>query len=164
MSTACSTRRDRVAVAAQGGRLLGQHLRDDGLEGAAGEGRLAGQHLVGHGTERVHIAPGADVALAHRLLGRHVGRRAEGHAGLGHATAAGLLHGERDAEVGDEGRAVLQQDVLRLDVAVDDALAVGVVEGRGDFLGEADGVVDGELLLARRAGRGGIRPSTKGMT
>ena len=120
-------------------------------------GRLAGEHLVGHGAERVDVAARADVALAHRLLGAHVGGRAERHAGLGHAAAAGLLHGEGDAEVGDEGAAVVQEDVLGLDVAVDDALAVGVVEGAGDFRGDADGVVDGELLLAGRGGRGATR-------
>ena len=43
--------------------------------------------------------------------------------------AAGLLHGEGDAEVGDEGLAILQQDVLGLDVAVDDAALVGELEG-----------------------------------
>ena len=44
--------------------------------------------------------------------------------------------------------AVLQQDVLGLDVAMDDAAPVGVVERGGDFRREADGVVDGQLLLA----------------
>ncbi len=36
----------------------------------------------------------------------------------------------RDAEVGDQRLTVLQQDVLRLDVAVNDALLVRVVERR----------------------------------
>ena len=58
---------------------------------------------------------------------------------------------ERDAEVGDQGLAVLQQDVLGLDVAVDDAALVGEVEGGGDFLRQADGVLDRELLLAGEA-------------
>ena len=69
-----------------------------------------------------------------------------------------LLRGEGDAEVGDQRAAVVQQDVLRLDVAMDDAVAVGVVEGAGDLGGDAHGVGDGELLLARRAGRAGTRP------
>ena len=42
--------------------------------------------------------------------------------------AARLLHGERDAEVGEHRLAFLEQDVLRLDVAMHDALAVRVVE------------------------------------
>ena len=45
-------------------------------------------------------------------------------------------------------RAVVQQDVLGLDVAVDHAVAVGVVERVGDLGGDADRVGDGELLLA----------------
>ncbi len=59
--------------------------------------------------------------------------------------AAGLLHGERDAEVGDQGLAVLQEDVLGLDVAVDDAALVGELERGGDFLGQADRIVDWEV-------------------
>ena len=115
--------RHRGALGAERRRRLRQHLGDDGLRDGAGEGRLAGEHLVGHGAERVDVAPRVDVALAHRLLGGHVGGRAERHAGLGHATAAGLLHGEGDAEVGDQRLAILQEDVLGLDVAMDDAAA-----------------------------------------
>ena len=140
--------RHRLAAEDDGGGLLGHHLGNDGLRGGAAEGRLPGEHLVGDGAQGIHVAASADLALAHRLFGGHVARRAERHAGLGHAAAAGLLHGEGDAEVGDEGLAVVQQDVVGLDVAVDDAVAVGVVECAGDFLGETDGVVDGELFLA----------------
>ena len=68
-----------------------------------GERRLADEHLVRDRAERVDVAARVIVAFAHRLLGRHVLRRAEREAGLRHARAAGLLHGERDAEVGDEG-------------------------------------------------------------
>ena len=75
-------------------------------------------------------------------------RRAEAHAGLGHAGAAAFADGERDAEVGHQRRAVVQQDVLGLDVAVDDAVPVGVVERGGDLGGDPDGVGDRELLLA----------------
>ena len=42
-----------------------------------------------------------DAALARRLLGRHVLRRAERQARLREPIAAGFVHGERDAEVGD---------------------------------------------------------------
>ena len=59
-----------------------------------------------------------------------------------------VAHGQRDAEVGHQRVAVVQQDVLRLDVAVDDAVAVGVVERVGHFGGDADRVVHRQLLLA----------------
>ena len=54
----------------------------------------------------------------------------------------------RDAEVGDDGVAALEQDVLRLDVAVDDAVGVGVAQRVGDLAGDLERVVDGELLFA----------------
>ena len=72
----------------------------------------------------------------------------ERHAGLGHPAPAGLAGREGDAEVGDQGLAVVQQDVLGLDVAVDHAVAVGVVERRGHFGRDPDRVGDRELLLA----------------
>ena len=42
----------------------------------------------------------------------------------------------------------LQQDVLRLDVAVNDAFRMRVAEGIGHFTGNAHGVVDWQLLFA----------------
>src|SRR5205807_9770291 len=78
----------------------------------------------------------------------HVAGRAEGVFEVGHAAV-----GPRDAgqaEVGQHGRQVVplrggsvrldgQQDVARLDVAVDDVAGVGVVDGLGDQLDEAGG-------------------------
>ena len=72
--------------------------------------------------------------------------------------------GERDAEVGHQGRAVLQQDVLRLDVAVDHALAVGVVERGGDLAREPERLLHRQLPVAAAGARAAIRPATKGMT
>ena len=60
--------------------------------------------------------------------------------------------------------AVVEQDVLRLDVAMDDAVPVGVVERVGDLAAMRTASAIGELRLARRAGRGAISPSTKGIT
>ena len=54
---------------------------------------------------------------------------------------------ERDAEVGDERATLLQQDVLRLDVAMDDAVALRVVEGVATSLATGRRR-DRELLLA----------------
>ena len=131
VSTAAATRAARSAAGWYRLRRLGQHLRDDRLRGRSGERRLAGEHLVEHAAQGVDVGAGGDLALAHRLLGAHVVRRAERHAGLGHPVPAGLAGGERDAEVGHQRAPVVQQDVLRLDVAVDHAVPVGVVERVG---------------------------------
>jgi hypothetical protein len=65
--------------------------------------------------------------------------------------AAGLLHGERDAEVGDQRLPIVQQDVLGLDVAVDHALAMCVVERAGHLAGDAHRVGDRQLTFALEA-------------
>ena len=69
------------------------------------------------------------------------------HAGLGELLAAGLAHRPGDAEIGHQGVTAEQQDVLGLDVAVDDAALVGVLQRLGRLAGELERVVDGELLL-----------------
>ena len=136
-----------VPLAGQGARMFRDHPRHDGLCGRAGEWRIAGEHLVQHAAQRVDIASGGDLPLAHRLFRAHVVGRAEGHASLGHPGAGGA-HRQRNAEVGHEGRAVVQQDVLGLDVPVDDAMAVGVVERRRRLGRDPQGVGHRELLLA----------------
>ena len=109
-------------------------LGDDGLGGGAGEGRLPGQHLVQDAGQAVEIGAAVHVGVAGRLLRAHVGRRAHDHAGLGErAVAAQRL---ADAEVGHQGRAFVEQDVLGLDVAVDHVVAVGVVQRGGDLAGD----------------------------
>ena len=50
--------------------------------------------------------------------------------GLRQPISAGFLHGERDAEVGDDRPAALEQNVFRLDVAMDDAALVRVRRAR----------------------------------
>ena len=61
---------------------------------------------------------------------------------------ASLRHGERDSEVGDEGLAFLEEDVLRLEIAMDHVMPVRIIERARDRRRYADGLVDRELLLA----------------
>src|SRR5437762_1109546 len=65
--------------------------------------------------------------------------------------SACLRDGERDPEVGDEGLSLLEENVLRLEIAMDDVMPVRVVEGAGDRCRYADRLLDGELLLAIEA-------------
>ena len=108
--------------------LVERVARDDRLRRRPRERRLSGDHLVQHAAQAVDVAPAVDSRIGHRLLGTHVRRRAERDAGARELGAAALGDRARDAEIGDERLAVLQQDVLRLDVAVNDALLVRVVE------------------------------------
>ena len=96
------------------------------------ERRLARQHLVHHAAERVEIAAPVDRSPA-ALLGAHVRRRAGPERGLAPGGRPGRVERAGDAEIGDDRLAVLEQDVLGLDVPVDDAAAVGVVERAGDL-------------------------------
>src|SRR5436190_3422256 len=64
---------------------------------------------------------------------------------------AGLRHGEGDAEVGDERLTFLEEDVLRFEIAMDDAMAVRVVQGAGDRRRYAERFSYRQLLLAVEA-------------
>ena len=127
---------------------LRHELGNHGLRVRAGDGRLAREHLVQHCGEGIDVAPCIDAAVARGLLGTHVLRCAERKSGLRKAVAAGLLHGQRDAEVGEHGLAFLDEDVLRLDVAVDEALAVRIVERTRHLLRDGDGFVEAKLVFA----------------
>ena len=115
-------------------------------------GRLAGEHLVGHRGERIDVAPAVDDPVAGGLLRAHVLRGAEREPGLGDPVAAGLAHRERDAEVGHHRLAVLEEDVLGLEIPVDHAVPVRVIERVGAGDGDAEGVVHRELLLPLEPG------------
>ena len=102
--------------------------------GVGGERHLTGDRLDQRQGQRVDVGLAVD-GLAPGLLGRGVAGRAEHDAGgLGPRR---LGEGPGQAEVGDAQPAVLaEQEVGGLDVAVDEAPAVGVVEAAGRL--EAD--------------------------
>ena len=96
------------------------------------EGWAQGEALEERGAERVHVgAPVDELALGRELFRRHVGRGADEVPRPGQRRELGLaVHGEPEVE--DHRRAVRRDhDVPGLDVAVDDPLAVGHVEGAG---------------------------------
>ena len=112
---------------------------------AAANGR-SGQQLVEHHAEREDVAARVE-RLARGLLRRHVGDRADDHAGprvrADHARVSRRRRAGFEqlgqAEVGELGVAVLRdEDVVGLDVAVQDA---GGVRGR-QAVGDADEQVD----------------------
>ena len=93
-----------------------------------GEGELARRHLEQGDPDRIEIAAGVDGSLARGLLGGHVRRRAHHRARLG--IPAADFRGELgDAEVHQLHHVATaglldQEDVVRLEVAVDDAAIV----------------------------------------
>ncbi len=124
-------------------------LVHDALDRRPGERRLPRQHLVEHAPQRVQVAPPVEVPFSRSLLRTHVLHGVPTAIPVSVSLlAAGRADRPGDAEVGHHGVAALQQDVLRLDVAVNDAVAVGVAQRVGYLTGDLQRVVDGELFLA----------------
>ena len=99
---------------------------------AAPEGTVPGQHFPEHHSEREDVGPAVDRLAAH-LFRAHVSDGPGDHTGLGQEGAPrGLLLGRRgdrgllgQSEVEDPGETGgVQDDVLRLDVAMDDPFVV----------------------------------------
>jgi hypothetical protein len=81
-----------------------------------------------------------------------VGRRAQGHSVPGEALVA-LLAGGGDAEIHELHVALVgEQDVARLDVTVNDALVMGVLQGLAHLVEDQHGGVVGEVALLAQKG------------
>jgi hypothetical protein len=95
----------------------------------APERALAGKQFVEDHAEAIDIGPPVDlIRFTPCLLGRHVGRRPEDLAVQGHGGVVRFALGQ--AEVHQIGPALdVQQDVGGFDIAVDDTMPVGVVQG-----------------------------------
>ena len=122
--------------------------------GGAAERRLAGHQLIKHDPEAVDVAPTVGpMAVAAGLLGRDVGGRAEDLALQRQGALVPASPGQ--AEVGDVGAAVaVDQDVRRLEVAVDDPSPMGVVDGPGDRQDQAGRLAGRDRPVLEPAGQG----------
>ena len=123
------------------GQLLAHVLHRHGDLVLAVERHVAGEHLEEHDAQRVEVGLRPD-RVAERLLGRDVVRRAE-HPAVGRQPL--LVERAGDPEVGDLGRALhVDEDVLRLDVAVHDVARVRCAERPRDLDRVGDGLGDGQ--------------------
>ena len=129
------------------GWLSGEVLGDHRLGSRSGEGWLSSQTLVEHATERVEIAPAIDLSLPGGLLGTHIGRRADRKAGPGQPVAARCTERMGDPEVGQNRFTSLEQDVLRFDVPMDDAVLMSASQGSEDVTSHPYGVLQRETPL-----------------
>ena len=110
--------------------------------------RLAREQVEQRAAQAVDVGPGVGVAGVRRLLGRHVVDRAHHLAALRQACPRWPACREfssmpGQAHVEDLHRALrVQQQVRRLDVAVDHALVVGVLQAPGRLEDVVDGLGD----------------------
>ena len=115
------------------------------------ERRIARHHLVGDTAERIDVCPAIGLELPVRLLGAHVERGSHHQAGTGQALVHRWREILRDAEVCNQHLIPAQKQIARLDIAVDDARVVRVVERGGHLGDDAPHVVQRELRLALQA-------------
>ena len=122
--------RDLADELPRGLRLVVAHLPEQLADVARPERQAAAEHLVEHHAQAVDVGAAVDpVRRAGDLLRRHVRRGAGDDAQFG---AAGPRLVEAEPEVHEDGAAVRREDdVRRLDVAVDDEPGVGVGQGVG---------------------------------
>ena len=131
------------------GRQVGFHGAAEGLDAVVGgEGRLAGQHLVQGRAQAVDIRAAVDpLMLAAHLLGGHV---VDGAHGLPMLGEFGGIQAPGQPEIQDRRfEAVLlagHHDVGRLQIPMDQAHAVGGVDGFGHGFQHLDLLHAGEVL------------------
>ncbi len=118
-------------------------------------GRLARQHLEQHAAQAVDVAPPVEVLASVDLLRAHVGRSAD------HVPGGGLraADGPGDAEVRHQRVPRIQQDVGRLDVAVDHVAAVRVAQRVRHLASDLERLGHRELTFPERDAARSVSPS-----
>ena len=109
---------------------------------------MARQHLVNDAAQGVDVTSVIQRSLTDGLLRTHVTRRTRGEPISGQPVTPGRAHREGDSKVCHDRFTLVQQDVFRLDVAMDNSLAMGVVEGGSDLPRYLHCLVQCELLFA----------------
>jgi hypothetical protein len=151
--------RERGHERARVGALVGEVLEGHGQGGRRREGHATGQRLEERDAEGVDVGEVVD-GIAPGLLGAHVGGRPHEHAARGD----GALAAPRgQPEVDEDGAAAAQaaglgasldEDVSGLQVAVDHAAAVGVIETVAERTEDAHDLVFVEGAAAQHAVEG----------
>ena len=98
-------------------------------------GQTARQHLIEHHPERIDVRPVIELERILDLLGGHIAESSHDLPGSRQRVIRGLA-GQKlgDAEIGDFDPATLiAQDVFRLDVAMNDAFIVSILQGVADL-------------------------------
>src|SRR5688572_3622919 len=109
------------------------------------EGRPSTQHLVEHASQAIAVRSAIEPEMSGRLLRAHVQWRAQSKAGPGQPVVRrgdSGADGPGNAEVGHDRVTFLEQDVLRLDIAVYYALAVRIRQRIGHLAGDLESVLD----------------------
>ena len=126
-------------------RVLQQDLGENRHHVEADEEGATGEALEEHAPEREDVGRGSDPAIPSRLLRRDEARRSDDHIRLRSQARGDARAGH--AEIDDPDGLDLpvhQEDVARLEVPVDEALAMQALQSRRHAARERDGLFDRE--------------------